>query len=69
MPALEADQEFAARFFSRLRLIFNAAAALPAGLRDRLDALGVQVTGRSIPVTGSWGATETGAGRHGGPFP
>ena len=59
VPALEADQEFAARFFSRLRLIFNAAAALPAGLRDRLDALGVQVTGRSIPVTGSWGATET----------
>ena len=34
VPALEADPAFAARFFSRLRLMFNAAAALPAGLRD-----------------------------------
>ncbi len=59
VPALEADPEFAARFFSRLRLIFNAAAPLPAGLRDRLDALAWPVTGRSIPVTGSWGATES----------
>ncbi len=58
-PALEADQAFAARFFSRLRLMFNAAAALPAALRDRLGALALQATGRQIPVTGSWGATET----------
>ena len=33
VPALEADAAFAARFFSRLRLMFNAAAALPAALR------------------------------------
>ena len=38
LPALEADPAFAARFFSRLRLMFNAAAALPAALRDRLGA-------------------------------
>jgi feruloyl-CoA synthase len=59
VPALEADPEFARRFFSRLRLLFNAAAALPSGLRDRLSDLAVQVTGRAIPVTGSWGTTET----------
>ena len=29
VPALENDRDLAARFFSRLRLIFNAAAALP----------------------------------------
>jgi feruloyl-CoA synthase len=59
VPALEADPDFAARFFSRLRLMFNAAAALPAGLRTRLAALARQTTGHEIPVTASWGATET----------
>src|ERR1700759_4118114 len=60
VPALEADLDFARRFFARLRLMFNAAAALPAALRDRLGELAVRVTGHEVPVTGSWGATETG---------
>ena len=60
VPALEADPEFARRFFSRLRLLFNAAAALPSGLRDRLGELAGKASGREIPVTGSWGTTETG---------
>jgi feruloyl-CoA synthase len=59
VPALEADAAFAARFFSRLRLMFNAAAALPAALRQRLEDLAVRTAGRPVPVTGSWGATET----------
>jgi feruloyl-CoA synthase len=59
VPALENDPAFAARFFSRLRLMFNAAAALPEGLRDRLSAVAEQARGHRIPVTGSWGATET----------
>jgi feruloyl-CoA synthase len=59
VPALEADQEFAKRFFSRLRVIFNAAAALPAALRERLGELATATAGHAIPVTGSWGATET----------
>jgi feruloyl-CoA synthase len=59
VPALEADAAFAARFFSRLRLMFNAAAALPAGLRQRLGDLAARAAGRPVPVTGSWGATET----------
>jgi feruloyl-CoA synthase len=59
VPALEADAAFAARFFSRLRLMFNAAAALPATLRQRLGDLAVRTVGHPVPVTGSWGATET----------
>jgi feruloyl-CoA synthase len=59
VPALEADREFARRFFSRLRLVFNAAAALPSALRDRLAELAAIQSGRDIPVTGSWGTTET----------
>jgi feruloyl-CoA synthase len=47
------------KFFARLRLLFNAAAALPSGLRDWLRDLAAQASGRSIPVTGSWGTTET----------
>jgi feruloyl-CoA synthase len=44
--------------------MFNAAAALPAALpaalRDRLGELARRTTGHAVPVTGSWGATETG---------
>ena len=49
VPALEADAAFAARFFSRLRLMFNAAAALPAALRQRLGDLATQTAGRPRP--------------------
>jgi feruloyl-CoA synthase len=59
VPALEASPAFAARFFSRLRLTFNAGAALPGALRERLGELATRTTGRAIPVTGAWGATET----------
>jgi feruloyl-CoA synthase len=59
VPVLESDPAFAERFFSRLRLLFNAAAALPEALRDRLGAVAARTTGHQVPVTGSWGATET----------
>jgi feruloyl-CoA synthase len=60
VPALEADPQFADAFFSRLRLLFNAAAALPGGLRGRLEELAERhAPGRDIPVTAAWGATET----------
>src|SRR5262249_55002054 len=59
VPVLETDPEFAARFFSRLQLMFNAGAALPAALRKQLAKLAVRATGRPIPVTGAWNATET----------
>lgn len=59
VPALEAEPAFAARFFSRLQLMFNAGAALPAALRGRLRELALRVTGQAIPVTSAWGTTET----------
>jgi feruloyl-CoA synthase len=57
-PELERDPEFAATFFSRLRFVFYAAAALPQALWDRLRA----VTPDHIPLTASWGTTETAPG-------
>ena len=59
VPALEADDALAERFFSRLQLLFNAAAALPESLRGRLLAVARRHAGREIPLTGSWGTTET----------
>jgi feruloyl-CoA synthase len=59
VPALEGDPAFAARFFSRLRLMFNAGAALPGALRHRLAEVALRTTGHAVPVTGAWGATET----------
>ena len=59
VPVLENDAEFAARFFTRMRLLFNAAAALHSALRERLCAVAQRSSGRRIPVTGSWGLTET----------
>jgi feruloyl-CoA synthase len=59
VPTLEADPAFAARFFSRLRLMFNAGAALPGALRHRLAEVARRTAGHAVPVTGGWGATET----------
>ena len=59
VPRLEEDREFAERFFSRVRFLFYAAAALPAALWERLRALAEDVAGRPVPLTASWGATET----------
>lgn len=60
VPALESDAEFARRFFSRLRLALNGTAAPPAELQDRFRAVARRTTGREMPVTASWGASETG---------
>jgi feruloyl-CoA synthase len=60
VPALESDDAFAERFFSRLRLAFTATAMLPEELRDRFREIAVRTTGQAVPITGSWGETETG---------
>jgi feruloyl-CoA synthase len=59
-PRLESDREFAERFFSGVSILFYAAASLPAELYHRLRAIAKDVTGREIPLTSSWGTTETG---------
>ncbi len=59
LPYLENDDDLAARFFSRLRLVLYAAAALPQALWDRFDAVARRVLGRPVAMTSSWGSTET----------
>lgn len=58
VPHLERDQALAETFFSRLRFVFFAAAALPQHLWDAMAALASSV-GAETPMTTSWGATET----------
>ncbi len=57
-PALEQDPDFARRFFSRLRFMFYAGAALPEGLAVRLRKLAERAD-HEVPLTSSWGTTET----------
>lgn len=59
LPHLEQNSAFARSFFAKLRLIFYAAAALPQDLWTRLEQVSVSTTGVRVPMTSSWGATET----------
>lgn len=59
LPQLESNEAFAHSFFKNLRLIFYAGAALPQDLWTRLEAVSLRVTGERIPMTSSWGSTET----------
>ena len=58
-PALESDPELAGRFFGRLRFMFYAAAALPPALADRMRELARRHAEHEVPLTSSWGTTET----------
>ena len=59
LPLLEADPAKAEAFFSRLRAVFYAGAALPQATWDRLQALAVKTRGAPVWLTTSWGSTET----------
>jgi feruloyl-CoA synthase len=59
LPHLERDESFARAFFTNLRLIFYAGAALPQDLWARLEAVSVRTTGHRVPMSSSWGTTET----------
>lgn len=56
---LEADAALRARFFSRVQLLFYAAASLPQSLWDRMDSLAVQAGGERIQWMTGLGCTET----------
>ncbi len=56
---LDSDRALRERFFSRLGLLFYAAASLPQPLWDRLDALAVQTIGQRIQWLTGMGSTET----------
>jgi len=59
VEALASDVTFAKRFFSRLRLIQNAAAALPPSTWNALRELSQRYASREIVIVGAWGLTET----------
>ncbi len=59
LPHLERDAAFAKSFFAKLRFIFYAGAALPQDLWTRLEAAAIRAIGARIPLTSSWGSTET----------
>lgn len=56
---LEADPAFNRHFFSRLRMIFYAAASLPQSTWERLEALSRAARGEVVPMVSAWGLTET----------
>src|SRR6516162_5102069 len=59
LPFLERDEALGRSFFGKLRLIFYAGAALPQDLWERLEAVSQRATGECVPMTSSWGTTET----------
>ena len=59
LPFLESDAALRKNFFSRLKMIFYAGAALPPSLWARLEKLGIEETGHRVRMTSAWGSTET----------
>jgi feruloyl-CoA synthase len=59
MPHLQADAELRATFFSRLRLLFYAAAGLGQRFWDQLRDLSIAACGEEILIMTGYGATET----------
>jgi len=58
VPRLEREPDLATLFFSRLRVCFYAAAALPDDLWQRLTKLAHE-HGSNVFLTTAWGSTET----------
>jgi feruloyl-CoA synthase len=59
LPFLERDEALARSFFAELRLILYAGAALPQDVWTRLECVAARTIGRRVPLTSSWGTTET----------
>jgi len=59
LPLLQGDAEVRQNFFGDLALMFYAGASLPAPLWRELVMIGKRASGRDIPMTTSWGLTET----------
>ncbi|MBS0612044.1 MAG: feruloyl-CoA synthase [Proteobacteria bacterium] len=59
LAKLRTDEALRRSFFSRLRLMFCAAAALPEHIWRGLRELAAQSTERIVPLVSAWGATET----------
>jgi feruloyl-CoA synthase len=59
LPALEADEGLARRFFAGLKMLFYAGAAMPEATWRRLEAVAERVRDDPVWFTTSWGSTET----------
>ena len=59
VPALREDGEFARHFFSRLRILFYAAAGLNQRIWDELQDIAVNACGEEILMVTGLGATES----------
>jgi feruloyl-CoA synthase len=59
VPRLRSDPGLARVFFSRLEMLFCAAAALRQQVADDLDAAAVQARGGRVPLVTGLGATES----------
>ena len=59
LPHLEKDQGLREAFFSRLRVLFYAAASLPDDIWQRLRALASMTGRQDVFMTTAWGSTET----------
>jgi feruloyl-CoA synthase len=59
LPFLRADAELRGRFFSRLKVLWFAGAALPQHVYDEMKDLAYRTCGEEIPFLTGFGATET----------
>ncbi|HEX3550210.1 MAG TPA: AMP-binding protein [Candidatus Elarobacter sp.] len=60
LAEFERDEALAATFFSRVRMLLNAGAAIPESTRVKLAELARRhAPDREIPVVSAWGLTET----------
>ncbi|MES2257119.1 MAG: feruloyl-CoA synthase [Pseudomonadota bacterium] len=59
IPMLRDDAALRRQFFSRLQVIFYAAAALPQHLWEALKELSMTELGYEVPMVTAWGSTET----------
>ena len=59
LPALRADRPFRELFFSRVQMLFYAAAGLRQDVSDGIEALAVETRGVPVPWVSGLGATET----------
>jgi feruloyl-CoA synthase len=58
-PVLQADREFRTHFFSRVKMLFCAAAALRQEIAGALERAALDTRGEGIPFVTGLGATET----------
>jgi feruloyl-CoA synthase len=59
IAALRDDEELRRRFFTEVKFVFYAGAALPQNLWDALEELSIKTVGRAMPMVSAWGSTET----------